>query len=290
MHKLKFAVLLTIFIAALSSIHAQETEAQVAITLERTPCFGSCPVYTVSILDDGTVIYEGENFVDVTGEQIGQIDPEVVEQMVDALEEAGYFEWDEAYDTRTVSDLPTITTSVTRDGETHQIVRYAGDSSAPFALPYLEQWIDVMANTPMWTGVQPEIANVPTMNPPAVTLERTPCFGFCPVYQVAMFDDGTGVFVGIANVNAIGVHTFEIDPSFIENIKQQAEIFGYFGWEDEYTEYLMTDQSTVISSVQTPDQYKHIVRYEGDPNAPIGLTWLENSIDQVLPLDLITAS
>jgi len=30
------------------------------ITLERTPCYGYCPVYKVTILSDGTVRYFGE--------------------------------------------------------------------------------------------------------------------------------------------------------------------------------------------------------------------------------------
>ena len=45
------------------------------ITLQRTACFGACPVYTVSIYADGTVAYNGERFVEVEGTQTGSIDP-----------------------------------------------------------------------------------------------------------------------------------------------------------------------------------------------------------------------
>lgn len=34
------------------------------IQLERTMCFGECPVYKVEILSDGTVNYNGEMFVE----------------------------------------------------------------------------------------------------------------------------------------------------------------------------------------------------------------------------------
>jgi hypothetical protein len=82
--------------------------------LERTACYGTCPIYTVTILEDGTVIYEGENFVSVTGVQTSEIAPDTVASMIEAFEDAGYFDWDEAYNTQTVSDLSTVITSVTR--------------------------------------------------------------------------------------------------------------------------------------------------------------------------------
>ena len=123
-----------------------------AITLERTACFRTCPIYTISIFEDGTVSYKGENFVQVTGEQTSEIAPETVKQMVELFKNSGYFDWKEAYDTQTVSDLSTVITSVTRDGKTHRIVRYTGDTTAPLALPFLEQWIDEMVNTQLWTG------------------------------------------------------------------------------------------------------------------------------------------
>jgi hypothetical protein len=268
-------------------VTAQDSEANVAITLERTPCFGTCPAYTVTIMDDGTVIYEGQNFVETMGEQTSEIDPETVASMVEAFTNAGYFEWDEAYDTQTVSDLPTVTTSVTRDGETHRIVRYTGDTSAPLALPYLEWWIDVMTNSQLWTGVQSDIANIATGgNTPIITLQRDACFGFCPVYSVALFEDGTVVFTGIANVDTLGVEVFETDALAITSIAQRAQSLGYFGWQERYDQQVMTDQATVTTSISWEDQYNRIVRYDGDPNAPVGLVWVEDIIDQTVA-DLI---
>src|SRR5215216_294149 len=143
MKKLKILVLLVVFVLGMGVVNAQETDSPVAITLERTACFGTCPVYTITILEDGTVQYNGGDFVQVAGEQTSQIDPALVAQMVEAFADAGYFEWDEAYDTQDVSDLSTVITSVTRDGETHRISRYLGDSSAPLALAFLERWIDL---------------------------------------------------------------------------------------------------------------------------------------------------
>jgi hypothetical protein len=237
----------------------------------------------VSILEDGTVIYNGERFVTVTGEQTGEIDAGTVAAMVAAFEDAGYFDWDEAYDTQMVSDLPTVITSVTSGDVTHRIARYMGDGSAPLALPFLENWIDEMTNTVLWTGVQPDISATSNgMDTPLVTLQQGANFGTGPVYSVAAFEDGTVVYTGIANVNEIGVQVFETEASTITSIAQIAQIMGYFGWQDSYDEQIMTDQATIITSVRWEDQFKRIARYEGDPNAPIGIVRIEDSINRLV--------
>jgi hypothetical protein len=283
MNKFKYLGLLVVLIWSAVALHAQDSSADVAITLERTACFGTCPIYTVTILEDGTVNYVGADFVEVTGEQTSQIDPQLVEQMVAEFEAAGYFDWDAAYDAQTVTDMPTIITSVTRDGETHQVTRYAGDGNAPIALPFLELWVDIVANTGLWTGVQPDVSAITHGgNTPLVTLQQEPCFGFCPVFNVALFEDGTVVFMGIANVDDIGVTVQETDALSVTSIAQLAQAFGYFNWNDAYQEQFMTDQITVITSVRWEDNYKRIIRYDGDMNAPVGLVRVENMIKELV--------
>jgi len=288
MRLLKFASLGLALLLGVTAISAQDAKPQPALTLERTVCFGACPIYSVAIYDDGTVIYHGERFVDVLDEQTSQMDPATVAMMVEAFADAGYFGWDEAYTDMFVTDLPSVITSVTRDGVTHRIERYGGDSSAPLLLPFLENWIDIMANTAQWTGAQPGITSV-GMNPPVITLERTPCFGFCPTYSVAAFADGTLVYTGIANVERLGVHLLHTDLLAVESVIQRAQATGFFDWQDAYDQMTITDQPTVITFIQSGGQYKHITRYGGDANAPVGLTWVEDSIDQLV-MDAASAS
>ena len=281
MSTFKCLSLLTLLLFSITSANAQQAETGAVITLERTACRGVCPIYTMTIFEDGTVRYEGEDFVTVTGEQTTELEPETVQTMIAAFERAGYFDWDAAYTNQTVSDLPTVITSVTRNGETHRIERYVGDFSAPLALPFLEQWIDTMAKTVYWTGIQPDPAAISNgTDTPLITLEQTACFGSCPVYHVALFADGTGVFTGIANVDEIGVTVFEADPAVITNIAQLAQIFGYFEWQDNYDKIVKTDQVIVITAIHGEDDYKRIMRNAGDPTAPVGLLWVENMINQ----------
>lgn len=280
MNKLSF--LIGFILMLLTALPAAAQERQVALTLDRTACFGTCPIYRVTIYTDGTVVYEGERFVEVTGEQTTTIDPEAVEQLVAGFEAAGYFEWNDEYTEMRVTDQPYITTSVTRGGETKQIVRYAGDANAPLALPYLENWIDLAARTSQWTGANVSPTSVMGMNSPVITLERQPCFGMCPVYGLSLFADGTVVYVGLQNVAVSGVRTTTIDPSTVELLVGEMTASGYFDWQDEYTHMTITDQPTVITSVSTADNFKRITRYDGDANAPIGLVRFEDRIDRVV--------
>lgn len=286
MNRFKFLFLTLLLLVSASAIHAQAATATEeantpVITLERTPCFGTCPVYTVEIYADGTVKYNGEKFVQVLGEQTSQIDPQTVTAMVAAFDSLGYFDWND-FNSMTISDLPSTITSVTRDGVTHRIDRYGGDHNAPLELIYLEQWIDVMANTAQWTGVTPDVSGISNgTDTPVATLQTTPCFGKCPIYTVAAYADGTVAYMGIANVKTLGVQMTKVDTGAVENIVRAASSIGYFDWQDSYTKMVRTDQATVITSIQSDDQSKQITRYNGDPTAPIGLLWIEQSIAQL---------
>jgi hypothetical protein len=283
MNKFRGFALLMLIMFAVPSVNAQGNEPNAVITLERTACHGTCPIYTVAVLEDGTVLYEGENFVSVIGKQTSEIAPETVAAMVAAFRDAGYFDWNDAYDMQTVSDLPTVITSVTHDGTTKRIERYTGDTSAPLALRFLEQWIDDVTNTALWTGIQPDISAISNgTDTPLVTLQQGANFGTGAVYTVAAYQDGSVVYSGIANVKELGVHVVETDPSTITSLAQTAQILGYFDWQDSYEQRVITDQATIITSIRSADQFKQITRYDGDPNAPVGLVRIEASLARLV--------
>src|SRR5579862_9270632 len=64
------------------------------IVLERTACFGSCPIYKLTISADGTVEFEGKDFVQVKGNAKGKISTDAVHQLVVAFDEIKYFSLD----------------------------------------------------------------------------------------------------------------------------------------------------------------------------------------------------
>jgi uncharacterized protein DUF6438 len=124
----------------------QDSGRDVTITLERTACFGACPVYTVTITGDGRVEYEGKEFVRVKGRASATIPAADVAALAAAFDKAGYFSLQDKY-TANITDLPTNITSIRIDGRFKQIVDYYG---APQALKDLERQIDRVGRTSQW--------------------------------------------------------------------------------------------------------------------------------------------
>lgn len=124
--------------------------ANAEITLDRTACFGSCPDYSLTIYGNGTVIYEGRNFVAVTGKQSATIPEQDVRNLVGYFYDINYFSLRDEY-TAQVTDLPTTTTSIKIDGRFKQVIDYYG---APEELTLLEAKIDEVAKSDRWVDSQ----------------------------------------------------------------------------------------------------------------------------------------
>jgi hypothetical protein len=114
----------------------------IEITLTRTPCFGTCPDYEVTLRGDGTVTYEGRANVRLAGERTWKIDPAAVRALAREMQDAGYFELKDEY-SALVTDLPTTYTSLTIGSRTKKIKDYY---QAPEKLRDLENRIDLVSD------------------------------------------------------------------------------------------------------------------------------------------------
>ncbi len=121
------------------------------ITLERTSCYGTCPVYRLTIYGDGRVVYEGQQFVPVTGRQTAQISPDEVRALVDEFYRIDYFSLKDRYMAHhgyEISDAQSAITSITIDGRSKEVWdRY---DCGPKKLEELEKRIDEVADTKRW--------------------------------------------------------------------------------------------------------------------------------------------
>jgi len=129
-----------------------------AITLERTACFGSCPVYTISVTPSGQVSFEGRAHVRQLGTATGQIPQKQVEALLVELDRAGYFTFASRYAMsepacgRYVTDLPSAISSATLGGRTKRIEHDHGCGGPPGALAVLEKRIDEVLGSSEWVG------------------------------------------------------------------------------------------------------------------------------------------
>ena len=123
---------------------------ELIITLERTACLGECPIYTLTIHGDGTVVYEGKDFVKTKGREESIISKEKIEELILEFNRADYFSLKDNYVEHTMTDAHSVITSITINGKVKIIEHYHGDLSAPEALFLMENKIDEIVNSDQW--------------------------------------------------------------------------------------------------------------------------------------------
>jgi hypothetical protein len=84
-----------------------------SFSIERTACYGSCPVYSATFFEDGSVEYNGYKFVDSLGAFKGKVEQQDVHLLIDfAVNEVDFLNLNDSYVKRGVSDLPKCKTTL----------------------------------------------------------------------------------------------------------------------------------------------------------------------------------
>jgi hypothetical protein len=143
-----YSFLLLLFASATGAYDPQA----VVISLERGPCFGTCPVYRISLYGDGTVRYDGKDHVRIRGSQTAVIAPDKVRELAEEIEKNGFFSLRDSYTEVSVTDAPSVVVYAAIDGKKKRVQHYLGDFKAPKALEVIETRIDEVAGTGRWTA------------------------------------------------------------------------------------------------------------------------------------------
>lgn len=129
------------------------------ITLERGACFGTCPVYKLTIFDDGTVEYEGKEFVRLRTKAKGEITQEALKQLIREFEKIDFLKLDDSYEVGSKNcpegwtDDSSAVTSFNWKDQKKTIRHYHGCRGLAILdqLTALEDKIDEVVNTKRWT-------------------------------------------------------------------------------------------------------------------------------------------
>lgn len=130
------------------------------VTFERTPCFGTCPVYRVSVSGSGSgnVRFEGLRNVDSVGTFTGTLPAASVSALGKAFDDAQYYAFDDKYGYGTAncplyaSDAQTIITSITTPQRTKRVEHDLGCANSPARLADLYRRFDEIVGTSRWIG------------------------------------------------------------------------------------------------------------------------------------------
>lgn len=105
-----------------SGAHTFGSEADpLFFSLERTPCFGKCPAYVITVDKDGKATYTGRTFADRPGTWKAQLDRPTLNTLLDRANAAGFFALEDRYD-GPVTDLPSTIIRIQADGKDKKIV------------------------------------------------------------------------------------------------------------------------------------------------------------------------
>jgi hypothetical protein len=147
--------------AAADSTVPQPAAGKLMASLQRTACYGTCPIYKVTVFSDGTLKYEGERFVKKTGAQSGTISPAELAELRKAFAQADYFALHDKYESYDVTDNPSAITFFDDGKRKKTIAHYHGDRSAPEALRTLEDRIDALVHIERFIGTPDERRKIP---------------------------------------------------------------------------------------------------------------------------------
>ena len=153
MSKITFVIILLFAFLFLPGIVLGEVSDlnNTSITLERGMCYGYCPVYSLTLFGNGSVIYDGQKYVKDIGIRSGSVNTTSFNRLIDRFMKDGFFLMKDEYISFNITDMPSATLTFINGTGTWKIKHYYGDTSAPKNLTLLENAVDQAGNVIQWT-------------------------------------------------------------------------------------------------------------------------------------------
>jgi len=140
------AVAMTFLGSGCFRLAASKIPKDFSIQFESGACFGSCPVYKLSVSASGAATYEGISFVTTKGLQKATLTLEQIYALKQKVDHLGFFSLEDSYITDETGDLPRYKLTVTDTGRkksiTYNSKKELDELSELLAASILpEQWI-----------------------------------------------------------------------------------------------------------------------------------------------------
>tara|TARA_Y100000994_G_C15593209_1_gene401481 strand:- start:247 stop:687 length:441 start_codon:yes stop_codon:yes gene_type:complete len=107
-----------------------------------------------------------------------------------------------------------------------------------------------------------------------ISLEKTACFGRCPVFKIIIYNNGEALYNGQKFVKKVGEYDLKVSKREIDKILSKAKKIGFNNLKNEYSERI-TDLPTTYIMINN----KKIKDYYG---APSKLKDLEKMIENIV--------
>ncbi len=119
--------------------------------LQKGGCFGTCPVYTLTINQNGEATFEGRMNTNKQGIHAKKISSEEVTKLEKLFKNAKFYQFEENYESR-IADLPMITIGFD-NGSGMKLV--SGKMERPEEVKQLQYALEKIAESDGWTMITP---------------------------------------------------------------------------------------------------------------------------------------
>jgi Domain of unknown function (DUF6438) len=120
-----------------NSLSTKSSGSAIIFTLEKTACYGTCPIFKVIVFDNDSLVFDGEEYVKKKGQYSKSLSKGTVAKLIKQFNEVNFFQYKDTY-TENITDLPTTYISFSDGGKTKKIKDYVG---SPESLKNLEKLI-----------------------------------------------------------------------------------------------------------------------------------------------------
>jgi hypothetical protein len=126
---------------------------KVHVRLERTACYGACPIYSVDVYGDGRVIYRGDQYVDVTGQHTYRIPQPQVAALVESVRAKDIWSLRKRY-RGLITDHPLYRLTLDFGDQSHSLEDYVGNMvGMPQSVADFEDEIDEVSGASGWVNL-----------------------------------------------------------------------------------------------------------------------------------------
>ncbi len=118
------------------------------LSMERTPCYGTCPTYKFHIYKNGYTEYEGIRFVNKEGMFYTILSKEQLKKITDRAKEIKFYYFKDEYIDRNMTDFPTTIIKYNLEGNMKTVLD--GHNETPRDLKEFELFLDQIIDNSVW--------------------------------------------------------------------------------------------------------------------------------------------
>lgn len=124
------------------------------LLIQRSECFGPCPIYSMHVRGNGSVRFVGERYTEVVGGIDGSLTDNQLFLIASELDRSGFFDYEATEECIVLAtDNPSVTLWVKWRGKERKVERHLGCKRAPpDPVPMLSRTIDEIVGTEQWIG------------------------------------------------------------------------------------------------------------------------------------------